>query len=98
MLLHYVDSAKAASQSSENDQKFIFYYFYLFHRAVVKQDHYMTHMLSNAAPHCKENPIYVLPGKKLRGLSPIFHVNDSVSDLYFPHDRSAYFPAAEYAD
>ncbi len=34
--------------------------------------------------HCKENPIYVLPGKKLRGLSSNFHIHVSVSDLYFP--------------
>ncbi len=32
--------------------------------------------------HCKENPIYVFPGKKLRGLSPNFHIHASVSDLY----------------
>jgi hypothetical protein len=41
---------------------------------------------------CKENPIYVLPEKKLRGLSPNFHFDVSVSD------RSTYFPAADYAD
>jgi hypothetical protein len=36
-------------------------------------------------PHCKENPIYVLPEKKLRGLSPNFHIHVSVlSDLYIP--------------
>ncbi len=34
--------------------------------------------------HCKENPIYVLPEKKLRGLSPNFHIHVSVSDLYIP--------------
>ncbi len=33
-------------------------------------------------PHCKENPIYVLSEKKLRGLSPKFHIHVSVSDLY----------------
>jgi hypothetical protein len=32
--------------------------------------------------HCKENPIYVLPEKKLRGLSPNLHIHVSVSDLY----------------
>jgi hypothetical protein len=31
--------------------------------------------------HYKENPIYVLPEKKLRGLSPNFHILVSVSDL-----------------
>jgi hypothetical protein len=34
--------------------------------------------------HCNENPIYVLPEKELRGLSPSFHINVSVSDLYIP--------------
>jgi hypothetical protein len=33
--------------------------------------------------HCKENPIYVLPEKKLR-VSPNFHIHVSVSDLYIP--------------
>jgi hypothetical protein len=32
--------------------------------------------------HCEENPIYVLPEKKLRGLSPSFHIHVSVSDLH----------------
>ncbi len=36
------------------------------------------------APTLQENPIYVLPEKKLRGLSPNFHSHVSVSDLYFP--------------
>jgi hypothetical protein len=47
--------------------------------------------------HCKENPIYVFPDKKWRGLthpsmanrgntecSPNFHIYVSVSDLYIP--------------
>ncbi len=34
--------------------------------------------------HCKENSINVLPEKKLRGLSPNFHIHVSVSDLYIP--------------
>jgi hypothetical protein len=34
--------------------------------------------------YCSENPIYVLPGKELRGLSPNFHIHVSVSDLYIP--------------
>jgi hypothetical protein len=35
--------------------------------------------------HCKEILfMYVLPEKKLRGLSPNFHIHVSVSDLYFP--------------
>jgi hypothetical protein len=32
--------------------------------------------------YCKENPIYVLPVKKLRGFSPNIHIHVSVSDLY----------------
>jgi hypothetical protein len=32
--------------------------------------------------HCKENPIYVLPEKKLCGLSPNSHIHVSVSVLY----------------
>jgi hypothetical protein len=33
--------------------------------------------------HCKENPIYEFPEKKLRGLSPSnFHIHVYVSDLY----------------
>jgi hypothetical protein len=34
--------------------------------------------------HCKENPIHVLQEKKLRGLSPNFHIHVSVTDLYIP--------------
>ncbi len=33
-------------------------------------------------PHCNKNPIYVFPEKELRGLSPNFHINVSVSDLF----------------
>ncbi len=38
--------------------------------------------------HCKENPIYVFPEKKLRGLSSNFHINVFVSDLYNVFPRS----------
>jgi hypothetical protein len=41
-------------------------------------------MRDHAGLRCKENPIYVLPEKKLRGLSPNFHIHVSVSDLYIP--------------
>ncbi len=34
--------------------------------------------------HCNENPIHVLPEKKLCGLSPHFHIHVSVSNLYIP--------------
>jgi hypothetical protein len=32
--------------------------------------------------HCRENPIYVLPEKKVRGPSPSFPIHVSVSDLF----------------
>ncbi len=34
--------------------------------------------------HCTENPIYVIPEMKLRGLVPNFYIYVSVSDLYIP--------------
>jgi hypothetical protein len=34
--------------------------------------------------HCKENPIYVFPEKKLPGLSPNFYIHVSVNDLCIP--------------
>jgi hypothetical protein len=34
--------------------------------------------------HCKQDPIYVFPKMKLRGLVPNFHIHVSVSDLYIP--------------
>jgi len=34
--------------------------------------------------HCKEDPIYVFPQIKLRGIVPNFHIHVSVSDLYIP--------------
>jgi hypothetical protein len=39
---------------------------------------------SNESIHCNENPIYVFPEKKLRGLRPHFHIHVSVSDLNIP--------------
>ncbi len=39
---------------------------------------------SAAFLHCKEDPIYVFPEMKLRGLVPIFHIHVSVSNLYIP--------------
>jgi hypothetical protein len=32
--------------------------------------------------HCTENPIYVFPGMKLRGLFPNSYIHVFVSDLY----------------
>jgi hypothetical protein len=34
--------------------------------------------------HCFENPIYVFPGMKLRGLVPNSYIDVFVSDLYIP--------------
>jgi hypothetical protein len=34
--------------------------------------------------HCNKNHIYVFPDRELRGLSPIFYIHVSVSDLYIP--------------
>ncbi len=34
--------------------------------------------------HCPENPIYIYPEMKLRGLIPIFYIHASVSNLYIP--------------
>ncbi len=34
--------------------------------------------------HCNENPIYVFLSWELRGLSPTFHINVSVSYLFIP--------------
>jgi hypothetical protein len=39
-------------------------------------------MCDHAGLRYKENPIYVLPEKKLRALSPNFPIRVSVSDLY----------------
>jgi hypothetical protein len=42
-------------------------------------------------PHCKEDPIYVFPIMKLRGLFPNFHIHVSVSDVFiYFHDYSSY--------
>jgi hypothetical protein len=40
--------------------------------------------ISIGSSHCNENSIFVFPEKKLRGLSPNFHIHVSVSDLYIP--------------
>jgi hypothetical protein len=51
---------------------------------------------ASAKTHCKEDPIYVFPENKLRGLSPNFHIHIHicVSDKY-SHHWSTYFAAAE---
>jgi hypothetical protein len=41
--------------------------------------------------HCKENPIYVLPEKKLSGFSPNFHIHVTVGVLYIPRIGSPVF-------
>ncbi len=40
--------------------------------------------LLDSAAHCNENPIYELPEKELRGLSPDLHIHVSVSGLFIP--------------
>ncbi len=35
-------------------------------------------------PHCNENPIYVFPEMKLRGLVPNSYIHVSVSDVHIP--------------
>ncbi len=42
--------------------------------------------------HCNENLIYVFAEKKMRGLSPNFHIHVSVSDLYIPRIGPHVFP------
>ncbi len=45
----------------------------------------ITHLSSLVfPPHCTENPIYVFPEMKLRGLVPHSHIHVSVSDLHNP--------------
>jgi hypothetical protein len=44
----------------------------------------VTFSVYTCAYHCKENPIFVFLFWELRGLSPNFHINVSVSDLYIP--------------
>jgi hypothetical protein len=46
--------------------------------------------------HCKEDPIYVFPEMKLRGLVPNSYIHVSVSDLYIPRIGPPYFAAANY--
>jgi hypothetical protein len=41
-------------------------------------------VVSIAVVHCKEEPNYVFPEMKLRGLLPNFHIHVSVSDVYIP--------------
>jgi hypothetical protein len=44
---------------------------------------------------CKENPLYVFPEKKLLGISPNFHIDVSVSDLYTPTIGPPFFTEAD---
>ncbi len=46
--------------------------------------------------NCEEYPLYVLPEKELRGLSPNFHIHASASDLCIRNRRiGPYFPASK---
>jgi hypothetical protein len=49
---------------------------------------------SGEAVHCTENPTYVFPEMKLRGLVPNSYLHVSVSYFYF-QDRSAHLAAAK---
>jgi hypothetical protein len=44
----------------------------------------MKDNLKGRCLHSKEDPIYVFPEIKLRGTSPNFYLQLSVSDLYIP--------------
>jgi hypothetical protein len=48
--------------------------------------------------HCKQDPIYVIPEMKLRGLMPNFHIHVSVSDLYIPTIGPRLFAVAKLAE
>ncbi len=55
--------------------------------------------MARPATHCKEISIYVFPEMELRGLSPNFHIQVSLSDLNIPTiGPPIFFPAAESAD
>jgi hypothetical protein len=43
-----------------------------------------TESIERVHTHCKENPIYVLPEKKKRGLCLNLQIHVSMSDLYIP--------------
>jgi hypothetical protein len=47
--------------------------------------------LVGSQEHCKQDPIYVFPEMKLRGLIPKFHIHVSGNDFIYSQDRSAYF-------
>jgi hypothetical protein len=58
-----------------------------FGSAAWKEAHFQSSKTNRGSyqdPHCKEISIYVFPEKELCGLSPIFHIHVSVSDLYIP--------------
>ncbi len=46
---------------------------------------------SSALIRCKESSIYVILEKKLRGLSPNFHIHVYVNDLYIPRAVSLFY-------
>ncbi len=50
------------------------------------QSYLLPHTLPSPI-YCNENPIYVLPEKKLRGLSSNFRIHVSVRDLHIPRIR-----------
>ncbi len=54
-----------------------------------------VHRAYLSRPHCNKIWIYIFTEKKLRGLSPNFHIHVSVKRSVDSHVRSTYFPAAE---
>ncbi len=40
----------------------------------------------NPSPHCTENPIYLIPAIKLRGLIPNTYIHVSVINIYIPRN------------
>ncbi len=44
----------------------------------------VRHGLLNCKVHCTENPIFVFPEMKMRGLIPNSYIHVSVSDFYIP--------------
>jgi hypothetical protein len=46
-------------------------------------------------PHCTENPIFVFPEVKLRGLVLSSYIHVFVSNKIYSQDRSAYLAAAK---
>jgi hypothetical protein len=55
----------------------------------INQKGYLTVSENPNWLHCKQDPIYVCPEMKLRGLIPNIHINVSVSNFYNPYFAAA---------